>query len=317
MTPLALNPRFPLSAHLPGFPALACWISIFCAIATPIANAEKSGDSKPPHAVPKSPKSGDGSFLPPLPAGSRWEPISAISDEFNAKALDTSKWQPIHPYWSGRPPSRFDPANVSVSGGNLRLAATTDVTDLSEVEDPMKDEWVKASCVTSLKRLAISGAYYECRFKASKLSMTSSFWLQGGGGEIDIVEQLGAPLKNPDQAKRMLMNTHLFKNVDGKKTDSATPAHFTMPVGSADTYHTYGVWWRDKNHAWFYYNGERVAEIKFAGPFKDPMFMFLDTEVFTWAGLPDIKSLNDPSKNTMLVDWVRSWKMVPETQAKK
>ena len=35
------------------------------------------------------------------------------------------------------------------------------------------------------------------------------------------------------------------------------------------------------------------------------------TEVFKWNGLPLIENLNDPNKNTMYVDFVRSYKLVP------
>ena len=59
-----------------------------------------------------------------------------------------------------------------------------------------------------------------------------------------------------------------------------------------------------------YHNGEKVAEIAFAGPFDEPMYLFFDTKVFVWEGLPEIESLRDPAKNTMLVDWVRAWKLV-------
>jgi hypothetical protein len=41
------------------------------------------------------------------------------------------------------------------------------------------------------------------------------------------------------------------------------------------------------------------------------MYLFFDTEVFTWYGLPTVASLKDPNLNTMLVDWVRAWKQVP------
>ena len=59
-----------------------------------------------------------------------------------------------------------------------------------------------------------------------------------------------------------------------------------------------------------YHDGQKVAELTPGGPFKESQYLFFDTEVFVWEGLPTIESLNDPSRNTMLVDWVRSWKLV-------
>lgn len=268
--------------------------------ATPTPATDSSGDDGP-HST---------AHLPPPPDGYHWVRNETLSDEFNGSRLDSRKWQPRHPYWSGRDPSRFDPENVSVRDGMLRLKSTTDLKSLAEVEDPEKDIWVRAACVTSRQRSAHHG-FYECRFQASRLSMTSSFWFQGAGCEIDVVEQIGAPAKNPQQARQMLMNTHLFTRVNGKKHDQATPKHWKMPTGAADQFHTYGVWWHDEHHASFYHDGRQVADIKFAGPFRKPMYLFLDTEVFTWAGLPSIESLRDPARNTMLVDWIRAWKLVP------
>ena len=43
--------------------------------------------------------------------------------------------------------------------------------------------------------------------------------------------------------------------------------------------------------------------------FAESVFLFFDLEVFTWSGLPDIESLDDSARNTMLVDWVRAWKL--------
>jgi hypothetical protein len=40
--------------------------------------------------------------------------------------------------------------------------------------------------------------------------------------------------------------------------------------------------------------------------------MFFDTEVFAWEGWPDLESLRDAARNTMRVDWVRSWKLVKQ-----
>lgn len=247
------------------------------------------------------------SSRPPAPAGYQWQAVAGLSDEFNGTALDDSKWLPYLTYWKGRPPSQFDPKNVSVSGGTLKLRSTPLVESLSEVKEPGKDIWVAAACVSSKKPSASVG-YYEARIKASRLSMTSSFWFQGKYSEIDVVEQLGDPGKNADDKNFMLMNTHSFRN--GWDKDEATPVRWKMPRAAADAFHVYGVWWKDKDTVWFYHDGIKTAEVKTRCEFLEPMFLIFDTEVFTWSGLPTIESLKDPKRNTMEVDWVRSWKLV-------
>jgi len=249
--------------------------------------------------------------LPPPPAGYQWEAVPELSDEFDGDRLDTAKWVPTHVSWKGREPSHFDPLNVSLRDGTLGLKSTTSIKDLSEVSDPMKDVWVRSACVSS-QRPSASYGYYEARIKASRLSMTSSFWFQGKYSEIDVVEQFGAPLKEPSRSRLMLMNTHYFSG--GWKSDRATPVKWPMPSGAADEYHVYGAWWKDKDTIAFYHDGVQVAQVHTAGEFREPMYMFFDTEVFTWEGLPTIESLKDDGRNTMSVDWVRSWKLVERLQ---
>ena len=246
--------------------------------------------------------------LPPPPAGGHWVAVPALTDEFSGRSLDRKKWLNYQPYWKGREPSRFEPANVSVSRGQLRLRSDTLLRDLSQVKDPTKDVWVRSACVASAAPIAGPG-YYEARVKASALSMTSSFWLQGKYSEIDVVEEIGRSLKNPDNGTLMLMNTHYFAG--GWDHDKATPTHWRMPSGAADGYHVYGVWWKDKNTILFYHDGVQVGAVQTAGEFGEPMYLFFDTEVFTWEGLPTVEALKDKRRNTMSVDWVRAWRLAP------
>ncbi|MBV9471275.1 MAG: family 16 glycosylhydrolase [Abitibacteriaceae bacterium] len=249
--------------------------------------------------------------LPPAPVGYRWQAIPELSDEFNGTDLDKTKWLPYQPYWKGREPSHFDPQNVFVHNGQLELRSTTTIEDLAVIKNPDKDVWVSAACVASKSPIATYG-YYETRMKASKLSVTSSFWFQGKYSEIDVVEQVGASLKQPTQGQYMLMNTHSFKG--GWKNDQTTPNRWKMPTGAADDYHVYGVWWKDKDSVWFYHNGEKVAAVKLPYEYLEPMYLFFDTEVFSWEGLPTVEALKDPERNTMHVDWVHGWKLVPIQQ---
>ena len=249
--------------------------------------------------------------LPRAPSGMMWQKIDSLSDEFNEDFLDSNKWINYHPYWKGRPPSKFKPENVSVSGGNLRLKSTSRVDSLSQVGNPEKDIWVDSAVVSSNNPSASYG-YYEARIKASQLSMTSAFWFQGQrAGEIDVQENIGASTKHPNFLNNLMrMNTHTWQGPGRKTLD--TPTNFKMPYGAAEDYHVYGVWWKDARNVWFYHNGKKVAEVQTGGPFIDPQYMFFDTEVFVFDGLPTISSLKDDSKNTMLVDWVRSYELVPD-----
>ena len=241
-------------------------------------------------------------WLPRPPAGYRWSSIEILSDEFNGNSLDKSKWIPRHPYWSGRN-SRHEKSNVSVADGKLRLKST-----LREGAGEIKASTVTAACVTSRYRNCTTG-YYEARIKASDLSMTTAFWFQGKYSEIDVIENIGRASLEENRwiDDTMMINTHFFRS--GWKKDIATPRKWKMPTRARDRFHTYGMWWKDANTTWFYHDGVKVAEITHGGAFDEPQYMFFDTEVFTWHGWPTKESLLDPKRNTMLVDWVRAWKL--------
>ena len=87
-----------------------------------------------------------------------------------------------------------------------------------------------------------------------------------------------------------------------------------MPTPSSAGYHVYGMWWKDEDTIAFYHNGAKIKEVTTGGPFEERQYMFCDTEVFTWHGWPTKASLPDPTKNTMLVDWVRAWQLVKEVE---
>jgi hypothetical protein len=250
-------------------------------------------------------KAQDENQLPLPPKGKKWIKVASVSDEFNGTQLDTGKWMPKHPYWEGRD-SKHTESNVSVKGGDLRLLST-----LRDSVADVNSKTITAACVTSNVPGCHYG-YYESRIKCSNISMTSAFWFQGKYSEIDVVENIGKAT-NPESRwieNTMMINTHFFKK--GWKKDRATPVKWEMPGDAGSDYHVYGVWWKNKKSCSFYHNGEKVADVKFKGQFAEKQYMFFDTEVFTWHGWPTRESLLDSSRNTMLIDWVRSWQLVDE-----
>jgi len=135
---------------------------------------------------------------------------------------------------------------------------------------------------------------------------------QGSCSEIDVIENFGAPTA-PAYAgyeTHMMTNLHYFK--DGWANDKTTPweAAIIKPACDKDFF-TYGVWWKDSVTVIFYLDGKAVHTSKPGGLFKENMYMFFDMETFIWGiGLPTIESLDDSTKNTQYVDWVRTYKLV-------
>lgn len=236
---------------------------------------------------------------PPKIEGIDWKPITELSDDFDGTSLDQSKWRPFLPYWEGRGGSKFEPANVKIVEGRLELRSSVRA-------DPTAP--IGAACMSS--RMPIAGyGYYEARLKASKLSMTSSFWLQKEQkSEIDLVEAFGAAKRHPKRAYEMRPATHSFSN--GWTVDRGTSeiVHLDQPVTE---WHTYGVWWKNAREVIFYLDEMVVSKQTAVSELETPMYLFFDTEPFTAEGLPTEEELANPEINTMYVDWVRAYAASP------
>lgn len=254
---------------------------------------------------------------PQAPSGYQWEKVEELTDEFNGNTLDPNKWDDYHPHWSGRAPSNFKKGNAYVADGNLCLKSTMRKHP-STVSDPFKDIWVDAAACVSKGWTAKPGYFYEARFKASNLSMTSSFWFRVGDySEIDVIEHIGNPSRDnrdDDLPYQYHANTHYYGKYAGLQP---LAAEWHMPTRGRDEYHVYGFWWKDPNTLWFYHNGVKVMEIIPRRPLEENLKMIFDTEVFPFAsagvahiGLPLPENLQDDTKNTMYVDYVRTYKLV-------
>jgi hypothetical protein len=239
-----------------------------------------------------------------------WEIVPELTDEFNETVLDKQKWFNYLPYWSGREPSQFDTNNVTVSEGCLRLKST--VSNYNQTGN-----WIASSCVTSKTKAMRPGYYSEAKIKCPKLSMTGAFWFQGLYSEIDVIENFGAPTAAKYAGYETYMNTNTHYFVGGFVNDKYTQwsASILQP-SCADTFFTYGVWWKDPATIIFFLNGQEIHTSKPAGSFNENMYMFFDMEAFSWGiGLPTIESLDDSTRNTQYVDWVRTFKLVPKSNS--
>jgi beta-glucanase (GH16 family) len=244
------------------------------------------------------------------PSHAQWSKLDHLSDEFNGDSLDMGKWLNYHPLWAGRPPAKFSTDNVQVSGGNLLLKSTV-------ADESMQGDWIKAACLSSKER-SVQFGYFEVRMQASKSAMTAAFWLKdkGNGYEIDVQEAMGRPpFSDSDYFKKsMHCTTHDFTaGVD--KDVSHTKSFDLNNLDAAADFQVYGLERNASSITW-YLNDKPVWSRPTEG-FTPDMYLFLDTEVFTWmnGGIsPNMLSdLKDSSKSTAYVDWVRSYSYASET----
>ncbi len=153
--------------------------------------------------------------IPPQPTlGYRWVIIDKLSDEFNGLELDKSKWNNYHPNWKGRAPAMFNPEAISVLDGYMQIKNGI-------LDPPIDDFTLYGGAVTSVDADAFYG-YYECNLKASRTTMSTTFWLstysfkllepglcEGDSyeTELDIQECIGDPQTWPGFGTHQKVNT--------------------------------------------------------------------------------------------------------------
>lgn len=223
---------------------------------------------------------------PPEPEeGKRWVINNAYSDEFNGKTLDQRKWRDHHRSWKGRPPAIFDPTTVSLKNGNLQIKNKM-------LEKPQGPYTISGGAVQSLNQSAYHG-YYESKFKASRINMSTTFWLSNDSVpfkgknylgeecahdswsmELDIVEAVGGVIdaafgksfrtghqynthvwyRGCDKSNRK--NMRFSKGANAAEGDGSRPFNNKLADGKEvwQDYNTYAAWWKNENEVDFYLN---------------------------------------------------------------
>lgn len=282
--------------------------------------------------------------IPLPPVGKRWILDEKFSDEFEGTKLDDSKWLDCHPNWIGREPGLFEPSQVSLKDGMLLLKG--EKMDKEKVVHAYgQDRVFNISCaaVVSKTQEAHYG-YYECRFKANKTTLSTTFWLSSRGGEgnfstegrqpegaakgkfsqeLDICECIGraGDFNGKFFSLGMNANIHYWFTPEGGSEKQDIRAKETRLLRSdgktpSEGFNIYGCWWKDENTATFYLNNEQSNTVSFANrktgePFclTEPMGLNMVVETYPqpWIALPTDEELSDPDKNTSYYDWVRSY----------
>ncbi len=258
------------------------------------------------HAAPPAP-----------PVGYTWVPIAAFTDEFHGEHLDASKWLDHHPHWKGRPPAKFMPDTISLQNGVLQIR--------NRILDPPEGPFhIAGGAVVSTSPEAHFG-YYEVRMKASKISMSSTFWFSNRADpddplratqELDVQEAVGGGKRVPDRRHYMKSNTHYRCRDDGQSVTRSVPGEIRITPAADEDFHVYGVWWIDANTIRFYHNDQFAFSIEpdttfDPSPFDRPMQLNLVTETYDWESPPTPADLNNDLINTTFYDWVRAYRLVP------
>jgi len=259
----------------------------------------------------------------PKPQTSQWKLVKGMSDEFDGNKVDEEKWQISGQGWIGRAPGLFVSDNITVAAGNLQITTNK----LQEpVERHGKTFTHGGGYVGSYEGMTYG--YYECRLKANKTFMSSTFWLindkKDSEGceirttELDIQECVGQVTSDKEFAKKMVnhmnSNTHSRDIPEGCDVPSGTlGAKEPLNHMAFDEYHVYGVWWKNKDEVLFFLDGKLHATVKPVANFDIPMHLRMVVETYNWNPVPlDGGMTGSKVDRTTFYDWVRTWELIHE-----
>jgi beta-glucanase (GH16 family) len=236
--------------------------------------------------------------------------ILAWSDEFDATALDTTKWT------AETGPRReyvMTPEAVQVENGLLTITTYTDSgTHYS-------------AFLTTQDHFLTTFGYFEARIRFEDApGEWCAFWLNSptngnplgnpaqAGVEIDVVEHRVTDQSGWTALKDMVaMNL----NWDGygpqmKNEQRVTPLPGNLAVQGA--WHTYGVLWTNTSYT-FYVDGEALwSPTEPISNHPESIWLTCEVQDASWAGNIPTGGYGTKQSSTtrMLVDWVRVWQPV-------
>ncbi len=267
------------------------------------------------------------------PEGMQWVKLESMSDEFDA--WDSSKW--FKSTWPYGPPVAMSDGNDNsgVKDGYLWIKPT--LRDDSNDPVDMK-RWFQSARIHSFAETSYP-MYTESRIRTNNISTYNTYWLNNGDienrDEIDIIENNANPSCTGCTADNFpnQMNSQYFQADENKTPQTIrnkgnfdrsglSDANPLKNVSWNEDYHTFGVWWKDAKNIQFYLDGEPAGSVV-VGEHQDGntytgrdftreleiIFDVWTNEAGWLGGLPQKSELSDDSKNTMRIDWVRTWKL--------
>lgn len=261
----------------------------------------------------------------PIPAGKKWVKDIDQSDEFDDNAIDFTKWRLTSSgNWIGRAPGLFLAENVSEGDGNLRIKATK----LDQDRTIGNNVFTHGGGYVEGLHAANVGLYLECRMKANKTFMSSTFWLNNKRGEgsgcdvrvteLDIQECVGTLTGTSSLALRgwdkiMHSNTHSRSTTCAETVAGSSPKWSEIGENVAENYHVYGAWWKSPREIICYLDGKEIHTLQPKADFNLDSYLRLVVETYDWNPVPADGGMNFTElERTTLYDWVRVWKIEDE-----
>ncbi len=250
-----------------------------------------------------------------------------LNPEFTKRWIDY-----YHANWDGPGVTIWRRDMVSVSDGNLRIAAKRDTDEKQELTKPdgTKESYpvVYTGCISS-KTTVQYPVYVEACAKLSKSTLASDVWMLSPDDtqEIDIIEAYGGDRDSKNDtdsywAKCIHLSHHVFIREPFQDYQPTDQGSWYQNQGTLwrDQFHRVGVYWKNPTHLEYYVDGQLVRTVSgiqqidpkgfTKGPGLDKALnIIINQEDQTWRtvkGLsPSEKELENEENMTFLVDWIR------------
>lgn len=236
----------------------------------------------------------------PQPVGPSGMWVGFFHDEFDAGRLDSRVWRPNRfggggvdgPFNPSSEAAAFDPANVSVLGGTLRLVVTAQPATIAGRQYPFRSGTISSQGTVRLR----DGDYVEARIRVPRgEGLWPAFWActeNGWPPEIDGFEFF-------DTARQSAPRFNYHYPGGGQ---SGPRAYGEASVDYRDSWHTYG--WLRRNGALIpYVDGVAYPAAGGIGVDQREYFMIVNLSVFAGRN-----PLVGSSPMQMEVDWIRAWR---------
>lgn len=241
-----------------------------------------------------------------------WVLNEEVSDEFEGKELDRSKWfiegeHGEYYIWKGRAPSQFVPHNVRVEDGKLKLRTAwepkyrfiqesyTDGAMGTAKYGEYKEEPMPVTTAAVITKKRFLNGYMEVKSKSGNAAITAAFWGIGYEQELDVFEQMGNPKKGEKiTATSSLATAHDWSPPAQRPTNVFQHVEH-LPYRTADDFHIYGADWGE-DYLSIYIDGKLVHhftqdDVGLDWVLNNPMEVWLDSEIFFWLGMPHKEEL--------------------------
>ncbi|GGZ71236.1 HYR domain-containing protein [Algibacter mikhailovii] len=261
------------------------------------------------------------------PEGKKWTKIENMTDEFNVTTFDDGKWHRnpgSDPFgWYGRPPALFESDNVTVADGNLNIT----VEKFTTPKTVNNQSWTHGGAIIRSKEKAKQGYYYECKMKANKTVMSSTFWIAFPQNcntgpirklELDIQECVGRTHSETHAwAKKWDATYHSNtwrhkRSCDTEINESQqSPGKLDLNEKNHSRYFVYGCWWKSPTEILFYLDGKYVYTITPTTDFDLEGHITMAIETYDWNPIDSANIFESGSFDdlTTKYDWVRTWKL--------